>query len=692
MSNIQPRWDKIYEGGATTYSDTNLDPATEYTYRVTATNQDGDSPPSATASATTSFDAPASFTATPQATKIDLAWSAVAKAAGYKLQRLVADWEANLRTSGFGTSQINAIATDGKGTWMVVGVSSKAAISTDHGANWTIKNVGVSSTIQSIATDGKGLWILVGNTGKAAISTDNAANWTLKDVGFGTTNINAIATDGKGMWMIAGVSGTAAISTDNTANWTLKNVGAGTSNINSIATDGKGTWMLVGAGGMASVSTDNAANWTAKDVGFATTNIYSIVTDGKGLWMLAGNTGKAATSTDNGTNWTLKDVEFGTTQINAVATDGKGTWMVGGNTGKAAISMDNAANWTVKGTGFGSSVAIQGIATDGKGLWIFAGVSGTISAATTTETIYDGPNLSYSDTGLTPETFYSYQLSAYTTDMAFSEYLTASGTTLADALTTAPALTTGTVTTSSILFNWTAVAGADSYRLERQNGSNWEEIYSGTALTYTNTGLTAGTEYSYRAFAVNSAGDSPASTAVTKRTLCAAPAVTATGKNQTTDIEISWAAVDGATSYVVESSTTSGGTYTALTTVTAPTAKHTHSVGSVNTERFYRVKAVNASGDSAYSSVAGAKTAPAPATAPSGGVITESTQSSMKVSWVNPAGTTVTQHLVEYKKKTDGTWPTPPAPINGNATSAVITGLAPDTEYDIRISLNNVAV
>jgi lysophospholipase L1-like esterase/fibronectin type 3 domain-containing protein len=79
-------------GNVTSYSDTGLAPATTYYYRVFALANGIESPPSGTASATTQNvsppAAPASVTATAiSSTQINVAWSSVAEATGYRVER-----------------------------------------------------------------------------------------------------------------------------------------------------------------------------------------------------------------------------------------------------------------------------------------------------------------------------------------------------------------------------------------------------------------------------------------------------------------------------------------------------------------------------------------------------------------------------------------------------------------------------
>lgn len=57
------------------------------------------------------------------------------------------------------------------------------------------------------------------------------------------------------------------------------------------------------------------------------------------------------------------------------------------------------------------------------------------------------------------------------------------------------------VSSTQINATWTAVSNATNYALERSTTADFASpttVYSGTALTFSNTGLTAGTQYYYR--------------------------------------------------------------------------------------------------------------------------------------------------------------------------------------------------
>ena len=133
--------------------------------------------------------------------------------------------------------------------------------------------------------------------------------------------------------------------------------------------------------------------------------------------------------------------------------------------------------------------------------------------------------------------------------------------------------------------------------------------------SYSNTGLIASTSYSYRVRAYNTVGESGYSniaTAVTQAApaLPAAPtnlAATAVSKSQ---INLTW--TDNATNetgFKIERCKGSTCTnFTQIATVGANVTSYSNTGLSANTTYRFRVRAYNASGNSAYSNIASATT------------------------------------------------------------------------------------
>src|SRR5207249_1422006 len=140
------------------------------------------------------------------------------------------------------------------------------------------------------------------------------------------------------------------------------------------------------------------------------------------------------------------------------------------------------------------------------------------SGCTTFAQITSVTTTSYSDTGLAASTSYSYRVRATDAAGNLSGYSnTATTTTLAAADTTPPTapsgLTATAASTTQINLAWTPSddnVSVTGYLVERCQGSGcttFAQIASVTTTTFNNTGLTAGTTYSYRVRATDAAGN-----------------------------------------------------------------------------------------------------------------------------------------------------------------------------------------
>ena len=190
-----------------------------------------------------------------------------------------------------------------------------------------------------------------------------------------------------------------------------------------------------------------------------------------------------------------------------------------------------------------------------------------------------------------------------------NECLTSATLHCAKSAPTAPVVKLGNSATSGKpMLTWNAVEGATSYRIYRSTsrGSGYSLLGTVTATSYTNTGAKAGTTYYYRVKACNDAGLSPYSNVVSGKVKSVTPKLSApvvkignsasSGKPQLT-----WNAVSGATSYKVYRATSQNGTYSLLGTVTA--TSYTNTGAKAGVTYYYKVKAVNSAGESAYSNI-----------------------------------------------------------------------------------------
>ena len=120
---------------------------------------------------------------------------------------------------------------------------------------------------------------------------------------------------------------------------------------------------------------------------------------------------------------------------------------------------------------------------------------------------------SYTDTGLSNGTSYSYAVSAVNSagENAVSSAVSATpATPVAVVVPSTPTGLSATVGDAQVALGWTAVSGATGYKVYRGGTL----VGSPTAASYTDTGLSNGTSYSYTVSAVNSAGESAVSSAV----------------------------------------------------------------------------------------------------------------------------------------------------------------------------------
>jgi fibronectin type 3 domain-containing protein len=240
--------------------------------------------------------------------------------------------------------------------------------------------------------------------------------------------------------------------------------------------------------------------------------------------------------------------------------------------------------------------------------------------------IQTSTSASYSDTGLSPATSYSYRVRATDAQGNLSGYSnTASGAT--DTPPTAPSTLAATAASGTqINLTWTASTssiGISNYLLERCQGagcSNFAQIGTSTTTTYSDTGLTPATTYSYRARATdthnNLSGYSNTTSAATLDTvLPSAPSNLTSTTISTSQINLAWTASTdnvSVTGYRVERCQGAGcSTFTEIATPAGTSYNNTGLAAS--TTYSYRVRATDAAGNlSGYSNVTTATTQATP--------------------------------------------------------------------------------
>jgi len=237
----------------------------------------------------------------------------------------------------------------------------------------------------------------------------------------------------------------------------------------------------------------------------------------------------------------------------------------------------------------------------------------------------------FNSTGLSAQTAYSYRVRASDAANNLGPYSnTASATTLSDTQApTAPTNLTATPTSSTqINLAWSAATdnvGVTSYLIERCQGagcSNFAQIATGSPTSFSDTGLTAQTSYSYRVRATDAANNlGPYSNTATGATPFVdvtpptAPSSLAATASSSSQIGLSWtAATDdvAVTSYLVERCQGAGcSNFTQIGTTA--TTSFTNTGLTAQTSYSYRVRASDAANNlGPYSNTASATTQAAP--------------------------------------------------------------------------------
>ena len=348
-------------------------------------------------------------------------------------------------------------------------------------------------------------------------------------------------------------------------------------------------------------------------------------------------------------------------------------------TSLVATSGDRAVTlaWTAPAAGgTPTSYSVQ-YRPSGTGVWLSAGSVTATSASVT---------------GLTGGTLYDFQVIAVGTYVSSTPETT---TATPYATATVPQNVTFTAGDESATVAWTAPADAGTNLITKYvvelTGPSGTVASDVTGTTTTLTGLSNGTSYSVRVFAVTADGNGAKSAvlATIPSAFAEAPVLAVTEGNETLDLEWTTPTSDGSaiTQYEVEFSSSTGTT----TSTTLPTVREFAATGLTNGD-FYksRVRAYNSRGAGAWS----AMNTSVPRTVPGVPATFDALPgtASVQLSWTAPAfngGATIDSYTVEYREVGAAAWTTSSA--TGTATGTELTGLDNGVAYEFRISAVNEA-
>jgi titin len=326
-------------------------------------------------------------------------------------------------------------------------------------------------------------------------------------------------------------------------------------------------------------------------------------------------------------------------------------------------------------------------------------------------------NTSWSNTGLNPDTTYSYRVRGTNTNGSSAPSNTAEATT--DPLSSVPNapsnLVAVAVFTSQIDLTWQDNSTDEiNMRVDRclgtatfcdANPGNFAEV---TALganntSWSNTGLSPDTTYSYRVRATNPNGSSaPSNTAEATTLAITSPPAAPSGLNaisaSTSKINLSWQDNAGdELGFRVERCQGAGcSSFTQVIELAANTTVYPDTGLAADTTYSYRVLAFNTAGDSAYSNTAQATThaPPSAPNAPSNLVAVAVSTTQVDLTWQDNSNDEISmrvdrcQGTAAFCDANPGNFAEVTA-LGANNTSWSNTGLSPDTTYSYRVRATN---
>lgn len=292
----------------------------------------------------------------------------------------------------------------------------------------------------------------------------------------------------------------------------------------------------------------------------------------------------------------------------------------------------------------------------------------------------------FTDTGLVQDNTYYYKISAAINNTGES-VLSPVATVKIAAPNTPENVTALALSATSIGLSWNAVYGASSYKIYRATGDNgpWIiPIIITESTSYNDTGLIDGTEYFYNVIAVNILGESEpviVSAITYIIPIPAAPENIRAVLLSATSINLSWDAVEDATSYKVYRAEGSSGPWTVPIATTEDTLLNDISV-IANNDYFYKISAVNIKGETVSNVISVSTKAPP---VPIGLKTGTATASSIIVTWNISQGAAA--YRIYTAPSSDGVY-TLLSEVNGNTYTH--TGLSLGDTHYYKVSAVNI--
>ena len=346
----------------------------------------------------------------------------------------------------------NLFANNGS---LFAGTKMGAAISSDNGNQWTEINNTISRNVLNFATNGTS--IFAGTTGGIYKTNDNGTNWTYLNSS-SNSNVGVYITDSV---VYNVIQDQVKSSTDNGSTWTTCAL-PNTTLFVSFAASGKTAYLGTYNAGVLR-TTNYGKTWNAVNNGINTSSQYfAVATDGTNAYASPVGSG-IYKSTDNGANWTAINTGLpaGVTAYTILIVGTK--LFIGTFSGEVFYSNNSGASWINISSGLLGSI-VYTLTSDGTNVYAGTASNGifkrplselstaqsvpqspaNLSATTLSNTeiklawadvstnedhyiverstTLDGPwtqvaslpsnTINYTNSGLTPETFYLYRIYA----------------------------------------------------------------------------------------------------------------------------------------------------------------------------------------------------------------------------------------------------------------------------------------
>ena len=313
--------------------------------------------------------------------------------------------------------------------------------------------------------------------------------------------------------------------------------------------------------------------------------------------------------------------------------------------------------------------------------------------------VASNPDLDYTDTSLNTNQIYYYQVSA----------INVFATGDVSAVSNAPPLPTPPATLSLSVINnvqidltWSDPTGAaeTGFKIERStDNTNWSTIVAdtgSTALTYSNTGLTALTDYYYRVSTLNASGESSVGSVETAKTFGTTVAPTNLDALSLTgaQIKLDWeepTVTNGSavTGYKIERSTDNV-SYSVLVADTGNLNETYTDTGIAGTTYYYRVSALNAFGASPPSNVDSALATDVPAQT-TNFTATAQAGNEIDLAWTAPSngGSAITGYQIE-RSLDNANWSDLVADTGNQLIAYTDINLTTNQTYYYRVSAINL--